>query len=451
MQSLNLRLSLAASLVLAAFLGLAGWALERAFRDSAETGVRERLQAQIYGLLAAADIDPRGALTLPENLPEERFQRPGSGLYAQVVRSDGDVEWQSPSQLGQSLPQPLLLPPGVWSFTRMPTSDARDLFVLGLGTTWEIDDTSLEFTFSVSEDPLAYETQVADFRRDLWTWFAALAGGLLIAQALVLRWGLSPLRRVARDLAAVEGGTQETLSGRYPRELRGLTENLNALLKTERGRLARYRDALADLAHSLKTPLAVLRGATLQKTDAAALEQLVQEQTERMGQIVDYQLQRAATSGRTALMAPIALAALLQRILNSLDKVYAERRLELALDVDEQLQFRADAADLMELSGNLLDNACKWARQRVRVGARQEGRPEGQALIIVVEDDGPGIAPEQRAAVLGRGVRADSSVPGQGIGLAVVRDIASAYGGDIEIDVSPTLGGARICAILYSG
>ena len=451
MQSLHLRLGLAASLVLAAFLGLAGWALERAFRDAAETGVRERLQAHIYGLLAAADIDRRGAITLPENLPEERFQRPGSGLYAQVARGDGDIEWQSPSQLGQMLPRPPLLPPGVWSFTRMQTRDARNLFVLGLGTTWELDDTSLEFTFSVSEDPVAYEAQVADFRRDLWSWFAALAVGLLIALALVLRWGLSPLRRVARDLAAVEVGAQAALTGRYPRELRGLTENLNALVKTERGRLARYRDALADLAHSLKTPLAVLRGATAQKIGGAALEQLVQEQTERMGQIVDYQLQRAATSGRTALMTPVAIAALLQRILNSLDKVYAERRLELTLDVDAQLQFRADEADLMELSGNLLDNACKWAQRRVSVGAHQQDRPEGQALIITVEDDGPGIAPELRAAVLGRGVRVDTSVPGQGIGLAVARDIVAAYGGDIEIDASPTLGGAQLRAILFSG
>ena len=451
MQSLNARLSLAASLVLAAFLGLAGWALERAFRDSAETAVQERLQAQIYGLLAAADIDSRGAIALPDNLPEERFQRPGSGLYAQVVRGDGGVEWQSPSQLGQRLPRPLRLPPGEWSFTRVQVGDASDLFVLGLGTTWELDGDSLEFTFSVSEEPTAYEAQVADFRRDLWGWFGALAVGLLIAQALVLRWGLSPVRRVARDLAAVERGAQDALTGRYPRELRGLTDNLNALLMTERGRLARYRNALADLAHSLKTPLAVLRGATTQQTDGVALEQLVQEQTERMGQIVDYQLQRAATSGRTALLTPIAIAALLQRIVNSLDKVYAERRLDLALDVPPDLQFRADEADLLELSGNLMDNACKWARKAVRAGAHLEDRSEGQALVFVVEDDGPGIAPEQRAAVLGRGVRIDSAVPGQGIGLAVARDIVAAYGGSIEIDSSPTLGGARLRATLFSG
>jgi two-component system sensor histidine kinase PhoQ len=450
MHSLHLRLTLAASLVLTAFLGLAGYALDRAFRDSAETAVRERLQAHIYGLLAAADVDRQGALVLPDNLPEERFQRPGSGLYAQVSASGGTVVWRSPSLLGQSLPEAPQLPPGTWTFTRAPNGGTDELFVLGFGSAWDVAGSSLQFTFSVVEEPQAYAAQVTQFRRSLGAWFGTLALGLLIAQGLVLRWGLNPLRRVERDLAAVEAGMHETLSGSYPRELRGLTDNLNALLKTERGRLARYRDALADLAHSLKTPLAVLRGA--RQDDAGQdLERLVREQTERMTQIVDYQLQRAATSGRTTLMTPVAIAAQLRRILDSLAKVYAERRLDLQLDADTALQFRADAADLMELCGNLLDNACKWARSRLRVQARLADADGGQSLELTVEDDGPGIPPDQRAAVLGRGVRADSSVPGQGIGLAVARDIVAAYGGRIDIDASPELGGARVRATLHSG
>ncbi len=450
MQSLNLRLTLAASLVLAIFLGLAGWALDRAFKDSAETAVREHLQAAIYGLMAAADMNRQGNLSLPEGLPEERFQRPGSGLYASVIGADGVSVWQSPSQLGQQLPTAPHLPPGEWSFIRLPSESAGDLFVLSFGSAWELDKQNLQFTFSVSEDPAAYAAQVSRFRRGLWGWFAALAVGLLVAQGLVLRWGLSPLRRVERDLAAVESGNQEALTGTYPRELRGLTDNLNALVKTERARLIRYRDALADLAHSLKTPLAVLRGAGRHDGTGQPLEQLVKEQTERMGQIVDYQLQRAATSGRTTLMAPVAIAPLLQRILNSLEKVYAERQLKLSLDVDSDVQFRADEADLMELSGNLLDNACKWAKQQVKASAHITMVGADQTLVLSIEDDGPGIAPDQRVAVLARGVRIDSSVPGQGIGLAVARDITAAYGGKIDIGSSPTLGGAQFQASLCS-
>lgn len=448
MQSLNLRLGLAASLVLTLFLGLTGWALDRAFGDSAEAAVRERLQAHIYGLLAAADLDRRGNLSMPESLPEERFQRPGSGLYAQIIKADHSIAWQSPSQLGQTLPLPPELQTGEWLYTHQTTTDSRPLFVLAFGSSWELGKKNLKFTFSVSEEPEAYLAQVSQFRHSLFVWFAVLAVGVLIAQALVLRWGLSPLRRVERDLAAVEEGEREVLAGDYPRELRGLTDNLNALLKTERGRLSRYRDALADLAHSLKTPLAVLRGAEQQTAHNSELEQLVREQTERMGQIVDYQLQRAATSGRTTLMTPIAIAALLQRIFNSLDKVYRDSHLILTLNVDATLQFRGDESDLMELSGNVLDNACKWAKTRVTASAYLQESNGAQELILCIEDDGPGIAAEQRDAVLGRGVRTDSSMPGQGIGLAVARDIAAAYNGRISIENSEALGGARVCAHL---
>ncbi len=448
MQSLNLRLGLAASLVLVAFLGLTGWALDRAFRDSAETAVRERLQAHIYGLLAVADLDRRGELSMPASLPEERFQRPGSGLYAQIVRTDQTIAWQSPSQLGQTLPTPPAMQAGEWLFTRQVTADEHKLFVLAFGSSWDLGKRSVDFTFSVSEDPETYLAQVSQFRHSLFVWFIALAIGVLIAQGLVLRWGLSPLRRVERDLTAVEHGERELLAGDYPRELRGLTDNLNALLRSERGRMDRYRDALADLAHSLKTPLAVLRGAGRETTAADALELLVHEQTERMGQIIDYQLQRAATSGRTTLMTPIAIAALLQRIIASLEKVYVERHLQLSLQADSALQFRGDEADLMEVCGNLLDNACKWAATQVVVSAQLHEHAGKQQLQVCVEDDGPGIAPELRASVLGRGVRIDSSVPGQGIGLAVVGDIAAAYGGSIAIEHSDSLGGARVCAHL---
>ena len=467
MQSLNARLTLATSLLLAAFLGLAGWTLDRAFRESAESAVHERLQAQIYGLLAAADLNAQGGIELPAELPDERFRRPGSGLYAQVIQHDGAAAWQSRSLLGQELPLPPRLSPGSWQFDRLPAHGDPRLFRLGLGVAWDLtgdltgdlaedpDGRSVGFSFWVSESPGAYLAQVSRFRQNLWVWFGALALGLLLAQGLVLRWGLAPLRRAERDLAAVEAGTQDGLSGRYPRELRGLTDNLDALLRSERGRLARYRNALADLAHSLKTPLAVLHGASRQG-DPQELHVIVREQTERMGQIVDYQLQRAATSGRTTLLAPVAIAPALQRIVRTLEKVYAERRLVFTVDAAATLQFRADESDLLELCGNLLDNACKWARQRVRVEARidtdistgiKTGSGDGTdsaALLITVEDDGPGVDAAQRRAVFSRGVRADSTVPGQGIGLAMVRDIAAAYGGRIEIDHSPTLGGARV-------
>ena len=320
MQSLYARVTLAAILVLALFLGLTGWTLDRAFRDSAEAAVRERLQAHIYGLLAAADLGEDQHLLMPLSLPEERFQRPGSGLYAQALRADGSLEWQSPSQLLQTIPVPELQSPGQWRFDRVRHNGDLALFQLAFGIAWELPEHNVEFTISVSEDLTAYEAQVSRFRNSMLTWFAALAAGLLITLGLVLRWGLRPLRQVERDLAAVEGGAQAGFGGRYPRELRGLTENLNALLATERGRMQRYRDGLADLAHSLKTPLAILRGSVDGQADAETLRHVIGEQSERMGQIMDYQLQRAATSGRTPLMSPVPVVPLLQRLQQALER-----------------------------------------------------------------------------------------------------------------------------------
>jgi two-component system sensor histidine kinase PhoQ len=442
MHSLYARVTLAALLVLALFLGLAGWTLDRAFRDSAAAAVRERLQAQIYGLLAAADLDADERLALPERLPEERFLRPGSGLYAQVLQHDTAISWRSPSQMLQRIPDPPLQAPGAWRFLHLREAGTGEWFQLAFGVRWEQERGSLDFTFSVTEDLASYQAQLREFRHSLWTWFTALAAGLLLALVLVLRWGLRPLRQVERDLAAVEAGSREDLVGDYPRELRGLTDNLNALLRSERGRLQRYRDGLADLAHSLKTPLAILRGSLDGPVAAQEIPQIIREQTARMDQIVAYQLQRAATSGRTTLLQPLPIAPLLERMRQSLAKVYAQRRLDLEVRADAALCLRADEADLMELCGNLIDNACKWARTKVMI---QAGVPEdGQGFELRVEDDGPGIPADQRAAVLERGVRADSAMPGQGIGLAVVRDIVTAYGGRVTIDASPGLGGARL-------
>lgn len=451
MPSLHSRVILAALLVLSLFLGLTGWTLDRAFRESAEVAVRERLQAQVYGLLAAADLDADDRLTLPDSLPEERFQRPGSGLYAQVVRNGGEPEWRSPSQLAQSVPAPPSLAPGQWRFARVRADDGTSLFQLAFGIAWEVPQGTLAFTVSVSEDLEAYTAQVARFRGSLWTWFTALAVGLLVTLGLVLRWGLRPLQRVAHDLAAVERGERSELTGRYPRELRGLTASLNALLMTERGRLQRYRDGLADLAHSLKTPIAILRGGVDGQADDGELRELIGEQTRRMGQIVDYQLQRAATAGRATLMTPLAVKPLLQRLQHSLQKVHGPRGLTLELRADDHIAFRADESDLMEVCGNLIDNACKWARSRVLIQMELQSGDGRPCLAIEVEDDGPGIPEAQRAAVLERGTRIDSAVPGQGIGLAVVRDIAAAYGGTVEIDASEALGGARVRVMLCSG
>lgn len=445
MRSLNARLLLAASLVLAAFLSLTGWTLDKAYRDSAAAALRQRLETHIYALLAAADVDSEGVMRLPDTLPEERFLRPGSGLYAQVASNDGRQHWHSPSSLGQKIPVgDVRLAPAQRRFVRIDNRGGP-LYMSSLGVRWENPDETRDYTFSVAETLDGYFAEVGRFRRSLWGWLSALAVALLALQGTVLRWGLAPLRRVERDLAAVESGIQANLKGHYPQELRGLTTNLNALLEHERSQRARYRDALANLAHSLKTPLALIRGTMTGDQHKETLRQDVNEQVERMVEIIDYQLQRASTAGRRTLMAPILIEPLVQRLVTALTKVHAEKGVTVAVDIQPGSEFHGEEGDFMELCGNLLDNACKWCRTRVRLSVypllNDKNLPAGVALCI--EDDGPGIADDRLQQALQRGVRMDSRVEGHGIGLAIVDDIINVYGGQLAVAQS-ALGGASV-------
>jgi two-component system sensor histidine kinase PhoQ len=243
-----------------------------------------------------------------------------------------------------------------------------------------------------------------------------------------------------REIHQVEEGRSDTLGAGYPRELFGVATNLNALLVGERKRVARYRDTLGNLAHSLKTPLAVMRS-RLTAEDSA---RTVSAEIDRMSGIIEHQLKRAAASGGALLgQAPVEVAQVAAELRGALLRVYADKDLVIELAIAPGAQFVGDRGDLTELLGNLLDNACKWCRGRVRLtaGVDESGGPR-ERLKLVVEDDGPGISAQDRDRVLGRGVRADEKVPGHGIGLAMVQDTVDLYGGRLAIDASP-LGGAR--------
>jgi two-component system sensor histidine kinase PhoQ len=440
MMSLHRRVALSAALVLAAFVVLASVALEQAFRESAESARRERLLAQIYLLLGTAEEDAEGRLILPEPLPEPRLSLPGSGLYAQVADAGGTVLWRSPSALGLDVPFVSGLPPGARRFERRTDAARENYFVQSLGVRWAIGANPRDLTFSVAEDLTEYRQQIRRYRTALAGWLAALSVLLLAVLWLVLHWGLKPLRRVAAEVAEVQAGRQEHLRGEYPEELKLLTENINALLTHERAQQKKLKNALADLAHSLKTPLAVLRsmsdpdGSTTPPSPAALGEQL-----DRMGRLVEYHLQRAAAGRPATFTGPVAVRPVAERLVATLGKVHRDKPVRTAVGVDAQEVFRGAEDDLMEMLGNLLDNAYKWCRSQVRVAAARSA----EELRLTVEDDGPGIEPGQAQRLLERGVRADETVPGHGIGLAVVRDLAGAYDGTVAIDRSP-LGGARV-------
>lgn len=427
--SLNSRMIIGASLVLVIFAVLTAFALDKAFEESARTAIEERLRGQLYFLIGETDVDEQGNIELPGSSTLARLNQPRSGLYASIY-SQSKLTWSSRSAMGAGFPFVKQLSTGEERFEHQQDG-VQAWFVLAYGVAWQVGENTIPITYSLIEDSNNFTKQIQGYRQTLWGWLLSLSGLLLLAQLLVLRWGLNPLRHVTNELHSIEHGEQESLHGDYPAELHGLTSNLNTLLAHERAQQQRYRNALADLAHSLKTPLAILHGSA---DDASS----VREQIDRMQQSVDYQLQRAATAGRGGLNSPLEIQPLLDSLLQALHKVHADKTVSVQQHLSNELKVRADKGDMTELLGNLLDNAFKWCQQQVSLRAELLDAQ----FVLQIEDDGKGIEPEHVEDILSRGVRADENVPGHGIGLAMVRDIVSAYEGSIHIETSP-LGGAR--------
>ena len=436
---------LAAGLGLLAFLGLTGYALDKAFASAAVDAQRERLQTYLQAYLAGTELSRSNDLIAPDLPPDPRFAQPGlSGLYAMAVGPG--LSWKSPSAIGRNLPADTDLSQGEVRFEGPLESEVGSLYRLGMGVLWEDSEyRSVQFSFFVTESADTVKWQIDVFRRTLWVYLGGAGILLLSLQTLMMRWSLRPLRRVVHDLARVERGDSEQLDGSYPRELAVLTDNLNGFIESERLHLSRYRNTLADLAHSLKTPLAVMRSRLESGEVPDDLRDTIQAQVGRMDDIVAYQLSRAATSGHQRFAAPLEIEQRAEELVKGLEKVYAQKGVYCEFELDPSARFHGEHGDLMELLGNLTENAFKWAKQRVLLTVRpivgEPGRRPG--LLLAVDDDGPGIPPERVERLLQRGVRGDERVQGHGIGLSIVQDIVKAYRGELKVLSSEELGGAR--------
>lgn len=435
MNSLRTRLLAAATVVLTVFVGVTGAALIEANRERAILAQEERMQGLVYALLGAADVGPAGEIVLPdEALTDPRLLTPASGLEARIFDGRNVQVWRSPSALALPV-SPAPLPVGQARFATPPARESQ--FRLDYAVLWYGEgDTPFRFTFQVSEAAEAFFLSEAGFARRLWLWLLVPAGILVVAQLTVLAWALRPLRRMEAGLKALEAGQKDRLDPGYPKELEPLRRALNALLAAEQGRRQRYSDALANLSHSLKTPLAAAR--TLignPRLDRAALG----DHVERMDRIIRYHLGRAAAGAPGGLQAPQPVAPVLRRLGDTLAKVYAAKDLELALALDTGCRARLGEDALFELLGNLLDNACKWARAEVRVAVACE---QGDTM-VTIDDDGPGFPDDDLPRWLNRGARADQQRDGQGIGLSVAYEILRSAGGDLDLARSPA-GGARV-------
>jgi two-component system sensor histidine kinase PhoQ len=311
------------------------------------------------------------------------------------------------------------------------------------------DPVRLTFTVAQTEDELEGNTAV--YRRSLVGWLATLGVMLIVLQLMLLYWSLTPLRKVASDMSRVERGDTDHLDSQYPVELTGLTERINVFIDSEREQRTRYRNTLADLAHSLKTPLAVMRSQLESSGEIPVNARLpVLDQVRRMDELVAYQLARAATTGRQTFASAVQIAGHAEDLVQSLEKVYAAKNVLCEFDIEDGAAFYGEQGDLLEMMGNLLENAFKWAGHHVLLVVKMQPQAGRQrpGLLMSVEDDGPGIDDDKIEKVLQRGVRGDERVQGHGIGLSIVQDIVRAYNGELTVDRSAEFGGARFSVVL---
>jgi two-component system, OmpR family, sensor histidine kinase PhoQ len=442
--SLLARLLLGAGLALLLALALVGLAVDRAFQGAAEAAMKERLEAVVYLILTTVEVDSEGEPTVTETLAEPRLNQPGSGLSGGAITPHGS--WESPSLYGVTpKPSARVIERGRELFRGTETGGTWNVFAIGLG--WEQPDGEIvDLTIWAAEDPNRQAMTLAGFRRDLWQWLGLAAALIIAAQFVILVLLLRPLRQVAHEVREVEAGERDAITGRYPRELMPLTGNLNALLASERNNARRYRQALSDLAHALKTPVAVLR-ARLESSRHPESTDLAESLVE-MEQLIRRQLERAARSTRQTIHKPVAVVPILSRLADSLMRLHAADGLQVDVDGDDSVQVRMDERDLWELCGNLMENAAKYGRGRMRVSAsaRQTGSRR-QGVEILVEDNGPGITDDELPEFLERGRRGDERRDGQGLGLSICRELVEDRGGRMELAES-ALGGAAIRVIL---
>ena len=446
MSSLNARLLISVSVLLLFFFGVTIVVLDTAFRSAGEQAQADILDGHLMAILAAAEATDDGGLDLPPDLQEPRFGTIGSGLYAELRGDEGEPVWRSRSALGIEIPAGEQPQSGVRLFRNENLADGTPVLTLSLAVQWELPDGNYRpFVFKVAESLESFNAQVAQFRRQLFGWFAAVAVIMLLSISVLLRHLLRPLRQIENEIGEIEQGKRASLSGQFPTELTGVARNMNLLIDSERGRSERYRNTLGNLAHSLKTPLAAVRS-LLDQGETEKVAWKINEQIDRMDVIVRYQLRKPASFQTENLsLVHVPVAPEMERLLAGLSKVYHDKSPTIESSIADGMEFRGDSGDFLEMAGNLLDNACKWCERRVRITIRYPVAGDRRSgMVLCVEDDGQGVPANAADALLQRGTRLDESTPGHGIGLAVVKEIAESYGGKLEIADSE-LGGAKFC------
>ena len=432
--SLRYRAALAAALTLMLFFSLAGFGLLRAYEDSLNNAAEGELRAYMLSLLGAIDVNEQGEVSL-DSLSVSAFNQPNSGVYAEVWQEQ-NLLWRSDSLISQELPK-VESELGEYHFFSSITDDVLlsqdkrhvDLMnnVLSLKIDWNDGVISEQYQLIVANDALPFLRRQQGYKKNLLFWLMGLGLGLVFLQILLFRWLFRPINKVIDELSLIQTGEQTGFSGEYPREVDGLTQSLNGFLENEGRHIKRVKESLANLAHSLKTPLAVIQTELFNKNID---KNVLQEQVDRINTIVNYQLNRTSSSVRPSYRKAVSCHELVNRLITVMQRLHEPKGIHFHSEIAPKLVFRGDVDDLAEVLGNVLENACKWTKKNVFISANND---EKGNLFLYVLDDGVGIPEGKVDDVLQRGKRLDVKTEGQGIGLSMVNDIVESYQGEVEL------------------
>jgi len=449
--SLALRLITAASLWSAVAILASGVIITSLYRSAAEQAFDDRLSVYLQTLVGTLASQTPASLSDPGNLGEPRFENPYSGWYWQVKRaSSGAVVLTSKSLFNDVIDIPA-------SASRHAIDeDVTSLSFVGpdgqllraLGRRIELGPGNA-YDILMAGNAGAVQDQIAAFRRSVFLTLGVFAIGLVLSTTLQIRWGLRPLDRVRRELANLRSGKESRVGGPFPAEIEPLAKELNALLESNQEIIERARTQVGNLAHALKTPLSVITNEA--RSNRGPLAEKVAEQAEIMRLQVNHYLDRARIAARSKVIGAVTeVEPVVGRLIRAMNRIHDERGVTLIAEVPEQALFRGEQQDLEEIVGNLVDNACKWARSTVSIDVAYEKPANDDSpgrLTLHIDDDGPGLAEEERAEATRRGRRLDETKPGSGLGLSIVTDLVALYEGRFSLARSPA-GGLRAEIVL---
>ena len=439
--SLTRRMIVVAALWITVLLLSGGFAMDRILTTSIVRNFDDQLTYVLNAMIAASEIGPDGEVHFNRPPADQRFIEPYSGVYFQVSGKGADT-FPSRSLWDRRLKVEMRhvdLTPHVYDsneFAGEPLRVAeRDVILPG---------STVRFRFQVAQSREMIDSQIHDLRQTLFWSFLALGVGLLILGALQTIYGLWPLRRVQREVAAIRSGREQRISDTFPTEIEPLTEEINQLLAHSEAQAEEARRHAGNLAHALKTPLTVItNAATAHSTD---LDQTVIREASVMRRQVDHHLARARAIGRrTSAQARSRVWESVEAVQRAVDRLYEGATVDIA--GDRTAEVRVERQDVDEMIGNLVENAAKYGNGRVFITVEKHD----SMVDVIVEDDGPGIPESDRETLFARGARLDTDKPGTGLGLAIVRDVAEIYGGSIRLEESEDLGGLLARLTLPAG